>query len=30
MAEIKDPENTILMELKGGTVTIESTGATLK
>ena len=23
MAEIKDPENTILMELKGGTVTIE-------
>ncbi|MEM6374287.1 MAG: peptidylprolyl isomerase, partial [Pseudomonadota bacterium] len=22
MAEIKDPENTILMELKGGTVTI--------
>ena len=23
MAEIKDPENTILMELKNGTVTIE-------
>jgi cyclophilin family peptidyl-prolyl cis-trans isomerase len=23
MAEIKDPENTILLELKGGTVTIE-------
>lgn len=23
MAEIKDPENTIMMELKGGTVTIE-------
>jgi len=23
MAEIKDPENTILMEIKGGTVTIE-------
>ncbi|MEO1284674.1 MAG: peptidylprolyl isomerase, partial [Pseudomonadota bacterium] len=23
MAEIKDPENTILMELKDGTVTIE-------
>ena len=23
MSEIKDPENTILMELKGGTVTIE-------
>ena len=23
MAEIKDPENTILMELKGGTVTVE-------
>ena len=23
MAEIKDPENTILMELKGGTVTIQ-------
>ncbi len=23
MAEIKDPENTVLMELKGGTVTIE-------
>ena len=23
MAEIKDPENTILMELKGGTVVIE-------
>ena len=23
MAEIKDPENTIIMELKGGTVTIE-------
>ena len=23
MAEIKDPENTILMELSGGTVTIE-------
>jgi peptidylprolyl isomerase len=23
MAEIKDPENTILIELKGGTVTIE-------
>ncbi|MBT6342760.1 MAG: peptidylprolyl isomerase, partial [Tateyamaria sp.] len=23
MSEIKDPENTIFMELKGGTVTIE-------
>ncbi len=23
MAEIKDPENTILIELKGGTVTIQ-------